>query len=794
MEIDRPIRLTAVLTHPVQYYAPWFRHITAHCPEIDLTVLYGIRPTPGQQSVGFGAPFEWDVPLMEGYHCRVLRAALPGDSVHSDRFWGLDVTEIRDAVMSTHPDVVLVPGWHSVTLLRALWACRRAGVPVLYRGDTNLGSAPSGWRQPAWMLRTRLLLRLFDGYLSVGQRAYAYLRRHGASESRIFHVPHCVDNEFFMLSAAPYLSLGGRAEARKSFGIDAGDFVVLFVGKLEPRKRPIDLIRAMAAMKPGASLLVVGTGELGAYCRTEANALRLRVSWAGFLNQSQLGRAYAAADCLVLPNEETWGLVVNEAMATGLPCVVSDRVGCAPDLITPGRTGEIFPMGNVEALTSALNDLRERRQAGHDWALACRARASEYSFEQATSGLLTACRSVVRDCSRRGRSEPVPLPRVVACCGGMVIVAGLERMTFEVLRVLRERDASVHCIVNSWENHRIVALAEQIGASWSTGYYWYRFDRHMRNPLRWAQLAWDVLRTSHGLLKDAWRTRATHILVPELSSALRNAPVLVLLRLLGVRIVLRLGNAPEPGSFYRRVWRAVNPLIDRFVCNSHFTEAALRGHGIPVGKIAMIYNCAPRRNATLSAGGESDPRRLIYVGQIIPGKGLDLLLEAMGLLVGSGYDVRLDVVGDIDGWEPPAWQGYRAKVRARASQPDLAERVHFLGWREDVPVLLAGAAIHCCPSRPEIREGFGLVNIEAKIAGIPSVVCPTGALPELISHGEDGWVCSEASAVALAEGIEAFLKDPVRLERARAAARRSADRFSPDRFARAWWDVFQGRR
>ncbi|HTC23020.1 MAG TPA: glycosyltransferase, partial [Gemmatimonadales bacterium] len=86
---------------------------------------------------------------------------------------------------------------------------------------------------------------------------------------------------------------------------------------------------------------------------------------------------------------------------------------------------------------------------------------------------------------------------------------------------------------------------------------------------------------------------------------------------------------------------------------------------------------------------------------------------------------------------------------------------------------------------------FGVVVVEAKLAGVPGIVCPTGALPELIEHGEDGWVASEVSAAALAEGLEYFLKDPMRLQRARHAARRSAEGFSRERFAEAWWAVFQ---
>ena len=201
-----------MLTHPVQYYAPWFRHIAAHCPEIDLTVLYATRPTPAQQGVGFGTDFEWDPPLTSGYRCRVVRRAQPGDSVHSGHFWGLDVPEIGAAIVESRPDVALIPGWHSVTLLRALWACRRARIPVLYRGDTHLGNAPSGWRRSVWALRTRWLLRLFDGYLSPGQRVRAYLERFGVDPGRVFDVPHCVDNELFADSAARFEAPGTRAD------------------------------------------------------------------------------------------------------------------------------------------------------------------------------------------------------------------------------------------------------------------------------------------------------------------------------------------------------------------------------------------------------------------------------------------------------------------------------------------------------------------------------------------------------------------------------------------------------
>ncbi|MBI1725711.1 MAG: glycosyltransferase family 4 protein [Candidatus Rokubacteria bacterium] len=781
--MSAPIRLTAVLTHPIQYYAPWWRHIAERCPGINLTVLYGTQPTAVQQGAGFDAVFEWDLPLTEGYPCRVLRAARPGDNMSSDRFWGLDVPEIGAAVRGSRPDVVLLPGWHSITLVRALWASRRAGIPVLYRGDTHLGTRPAGWRGPLWAARTRLLLRRFSGWLAVGQRAHAYLRHFGAPATHVWASPHAVDNDFFAAA-----SRDQRASSRERFGLRDEDFVVLFAGKLEAKKRPLDVVRALAMLRPGAALLMVGGGAIESGLREAAARLGVRVVWAGFVNQSEMPRAYAAADCLALPSDsgDSWGLVVNEALATGLPCVVSDRVGCAPDLVTPGVTGEVVPFGDVTALAGALERVRARLDEGRPYSDACLERAAVYSYDTATAGLEAACRALARP------AEDARSPRVLACCGGMVQVAGLERMTFEVLHVLRKRGASVHCVVNTWDNARIAGLAEGIGATWSTGYYWYSFARRARSPLHWIRLGWDVSMTSLGLLRDARRFRPTHVLVPDFVAGLRNAPALAVLRLLGIAVIFRLGNAPDPGAFYRKVWRwGIDPFVDRFVCNSAFTARELLAHGVRPGKVSIIYNCPPRRTAGAAASTERDGGRVIFVGQLIPGKGLDLLLDAVAIVTRRRPEVTLDVVGDLDAWEPTAWHGYHAGLLARAADADLAGRVRFLGHREDVPALMAQAAVHCFPSRPSIREGFGLVSLEAKEAGIPSVVFATGALPEVIEHRHDGWVCGEATAEALAEGLEFFLADRRRREAAGSAARASLERFSREKFAATWWAVFE---
>jgi glycosyltransferase involved in cell wall biosynthesis len=276
------------------------------------------------------------------------------------------------------------------------------------------------------------------------------------------------------------------------------------------------------------------------------------------------------------------------------------------------------------------------------------------------------------------------------------------------------------------------------------------------------------------------------VLVPDLLTAIRNAPALGLLRLGGAHVVLRLATAPPREAAYTPFWRyVIGPAVDEISCNSQYTAAELAVHGPIARKSRVIYNTVPTRTLARTSVARDD-RRVIYVGQLIPEKGVAELLEAVALLGARGVDLRLDVVGALAGWEPPAFAGFRERLVARSRQPDLADRVRMLGWREDVPALLESACVHCCPSALALREGFGLVVIEAKQAGIPSVVTRSGALPELVEHRVDGWICEADTAESIAEGLAFFLGDRSRREAAGRAARTSLDRFSRQRFADAW--------
>lgn len=776
--------VVVVLTHPVQYFSPWFRFIHAHAPEIDLRVLYGVTPSASAQGRGFGVSFEWDQPLLDGYPSVVLQPNQQAN-VSAEAYSRLDAPALDRALLEMQPDFVLIPGWHAALYRRAMRVCRQQGIPTLYRGDSNLSSGPTApIRRMVWRRRTRARLREYTAFLSVGQRVREYLHHFRAPEPLTFSSPHAVDNAQFDTDRSAI----NRSALRERFGLAPEMYTALFVGKLESKKRPLDAIRALQKL-PSVQLLIVGAGPLEQLCRAAAAPLGKRVVFAGFVNQAGMRDAYAAADCLVLPSNgrETWGLAVNEAMASGIPAVVSDKVGCQPDLVVDNDTGAVFPCGDVDALAAAVERVRDLAASSNALASRCRERVARYDFAAATAGLVRACEVLTyqREAANANRLQPT---QVLALCGHMVIPGGLERMTFAVTQAIRQHGAGVHCLVNGWDSSRVVMLAQKAGVAWAVARSDEPLRRRPKSPVAVLRMAWEVVCASYDVLAAAVRHRTTHVLVPDFLVTVRAWPALAFLRLSGTRIILRVGMAPTPGRFYGYLWRwVVSPVVDRMVANSEFLYSEVLRTGVPGHKVGLVRNTiTPRGSADKACRHD---RRVAYVGQIIPDKGVDVLIDAIALLRQSGVPATLDVVGDMTGWEAPQYAGYRDALRRRAAQPLVEGAVRFLGYREDVGAVLGSAAVHCSPSRAAFREGMTNVVLEAKASGVPSVVTRTGSLPELVEHRVDGWIADE-DAAALAEGLRYFLENGEERRRAGDAARRSLARFSQATFEANWLREF----
>ncbi|HEV3436436.1 MAG TPA: glycosyltransferase family 4 protein [Gemmata sp.] len=384
-------RLAIVTTHPVQYYAPWFRYLAA-TSSLDLRVYYlwdfgvidRVDPT-------FGVRVKWDVPLLDGYPHEFVpnQSQRPG----TDRFWGIDNPELPRRLVEFDPDATLCIGYNYATFARLLLS--RSRQPLILRGDSHRLVPRTDWKSRIKRTILARVFRRFSAFLYVGQANREYYRVHGVPDNNLFFCPHSVDNARFR---------GERAQAepaaiawRKELGIERDRQVILFAGKFEPKKRPLDLLNAFRQTAPErTALLFVGSGPLESELRRAAAGVP-DTFFAPFQNQTQMPRTYAAADLVVLPSYgpgETWGLCVNEAMCMGRPVVVSSHVGCAQDLVEPGVTGLVFEAGRIDALAECLRVALSDPDRLSRWGEAASNRIQAYSYEQATVGLLACLRKL----------------------------------------------------------------------------------------------------------------------------------------------------------------------------------------------------------------------------------------------------------------------------------------------------------------------------------------------------------------------------------------------------------------
>lgn len=391
---DMPLRLAIVATHPIQYFSPWFQRLAAR-GDLSLRVFYlwdfGVE---SRHDEGFAQPIVWDIPMLAGYDHEFVpnRARKPG----THRFSGLWNPAIVERIRAFRPDAVVVFGYNYATLLRLLLSPALRTVPFLFRGDSHRLVRREGWREHARRSIISRIFKRFCAFLHVGSANREYFIHHGIPDDKLFLSPHAVDNDRFI--AEGDAAAQQARDFRRSLGIAPQQQVILFAGKFEPKKRPLDLLRAFAgATVRGAALLFVGAGELEPVLRDEASG-RADVFFAPFQNQTMMPTVYAAADVFVLPSyggAETWGLAVNEAMCLGRPAIVSDHVGCARDLVIPERTGLVFHAGDVDGLRKCLERALADPVRLREWGGNGRELIRGFSYDHATRGLMSALAACV---------------------------------------------------------------------------------------------------------------------------------------------------------------------------------------------------------------------------------------------------------------------------------------------------------------------------------------------------------------------------------------------------------------
>jgi glycosyltransferase involved in cell wall biosynthesis len=349
-------RLAIVASHVIQYQDPLFRLVAAE-PDIDLTVLYCSRHgLEAFRDADMGTTLSWDIDLL-GYEHRFLWNA-SGDLNRG--FWRLvNPGIVPKLVRGRYDAVIFMTGWGAFTALLGMLTCRLFGIPFFVYGDSSFPPAEDTARR---RIRARLLRMLFaitTGFLTSGVLNAEYYRHYGADPRRFFLLPWAIDNERFARESV--LQPGEREALRARYGIAADAVVFLFSAKLVERKDPFALLKAYERMgqRGRAAVVFMGDGVLREPLERYAREHGLGgAHFIGFVNQAAIPKHYAMADVFVLPSTyEPRGAVINEAMACGLPVVVTDRCGSIGDIVLDGDNAFIYPAGDAGALADVMDRL-----------------------------------------------------------------------------------------------------------------------------------------------------------------------------------------------------------------------------------------------------------------------------------------------------------------------------------------------------------------------------------------------------------------------------------------------------
>ena len=382
-------RVLAIGSHPVQYMAPLLRRMAQH-PQLDLSVAYctlrGAQPT---HDPGFNTTVKWDIPLLEGYAWQEI----PNRGSGADSFWGLYNPGLSTLIRTRKFDAVLCYlGYLFASFWISYFACRRSRVAFLFGTDASSLTPRSGgsWKAHLKSAFWPRLFALADQVFVPSSDTRDLMLSLRIPPDRITLTPYSVDNDWWMAQSEKV----DREAVRASWGATRQTTVILFCAKLQPWKRPLDLLRAFAQIDHSNALLVyAGEGAQRSELEGETAALGVgeHVRFLGFMNQSRLPRVYTGADLMVLPSEyEPFAVVVNEASCCGCPVAASDHVGAARDLIAPVDPELIYPCGDLRALSALLSTLCRDRGRLRELGFAARRRMAGWSPEDTVAGTVEA--------------------------------------------------------------------------------------------------------------------------------------------------------------------------------------------------------------------------------------------------------------------------------------------------------------------------------------------------------------------------------------------------------------------
>ncbi|ACU06096.1 glycosyl transferase group 1 [Pedobacter heparinus DSM 2366] len=309
---------------------------------------------------GFGKTISWDIPLLDGYPYAWVQntAAVKG----SHHFKGIQNPDLVRQLVAWQPEAILVYGWAYPSHLKVLRHFK-GKLPLYFRGDSTLLNETTSLKRLLKILFLKWVYKNVDHAFYAGTNNKHYFKKFGLKDEQLTLAPHAIDNNRYAKNRTIEIK-----RLRDSLNIGDQDILILYAGKFEAVKNLELLLKVFIELnRPGTHLLFTGNGkeEVQLKKKAEQSTSAANIHFLDFQNQSFMPVLHQAADLFCLPSiSETWGLSVNEAMACSKPILVSDKVGCAVDLVKSECNGAIFKSGSSDSMTLHLTALLDKGKEG----------------------------------------------------------------------------------------------------------------------------------------------------------------------------------------------------------------------------------------------------------------------------------------------------------------------------------------------------------------------------------------------------------------------------------------------
>ena len=340
-------KLAIISTHPIQYQIPLFKNLQKK--KIDTHVFFasnfGLKLSYVDPE--FLVKYKWEIKsnILEGY-----KSYFPNYQKYKIDDFFLSFPQIEKHLKKKF-DAILILGWNNLHYLKAIYFAYKYEIPIILRVESNLKSKTNIFKKIAKEILLRFFFKKVKYFLSIGKLNEEFLKHYGVQKKKIYKAPYFVDNNFFEIKRKKSL----LKKKYKFFN----KHIILNVGKFIKRKNPFDFLKLAEINKKNKNLLflMIGDGNLKKDCSEYLKKNKIKnLKIIGFVNQNQLRDFYKMSSVLIQTSSyETWGLTINEALASGIPVICTKDCGAYYDLIKNKKTGKSYETGNINQLNNKLN-------------------------------------------------------------------------------------------------------------------------------------------------------------------------------------------------------------------------------------------------------------------------------------------------------------------------------------------------------------------------------------------------------------------------------------------------------